>query len=62
MHLFGAVKLTKNEYPDKYSYSGDDIWFNTRGTFSLSDGSGFGKNVITFGVDNSSSAHDGHRT
>ena len=26
--LFGAVKLTKNSYPDKYSYSGSGIGKN----------------------------------
>ena len=31
--------------------------FDTHGTFSLSDSSGFGKNIILFGVDNSSSVH-----
>ena len=43
--LFGAVKLTKNSYPDKYSYSG----------------SGIGKNAMIFGVDNSSSQHADNR-
>ena len=38
--LFGAVKLTKN---DKYCYSGYSIGFDTRGSFSPSDSSGFGK-------------------
>ena len=54
--FFVAVKLTKNAYPDKYSYSGSGRGFNARGKFSLSDGSGFGKNVI-FGTDVSSSVH-----
>ena len=47
-----AVKLTKNA--DKYSYSGYDISFDTRETFSLSNG-GFGKNVLVFDADMSSS-------
>ena len=57
--LFGAVKLTKNAYPGKYSYYGFyyGIWFDARGTYSLSHGSGFGKNVIIFWVDKSSSVH-----
>ena len=29
--LFGAIKLTKNADPDKYSYSGYGIRFNTGG-------------------------------
>ena len=33
--LFGAVKLTKNAYPDKHSYSWYGISFDVRGTFSL---------------------------
>ena len=49
--LFSAVKFTKNADLDKYSYSGYGIIFGTRGTFSLSEGSEFGKNVIIFGTD-----------
>ena len=45
------VKMTKNGDADNYFYSGYGIWFHTRETFSLSDGNGFGKNVIIFGVD-----------
>ena len=51
----GAVKLTKNANFDKYSYSGYGIrfdWFS-----SLSDGSGYVKNVIIYGIDNSSTVH-----
>ena len=33
--LFGGVKLTKNADPDKYSYSGFGIGFDTRGQYSL---------------------------
>ena len=49
--LFGAVKLSKNADPDKYSYSGYGIGFDACRTFSSSDGSGFGKNVIIFAAD-----------
>ena len=52
--LFGAVKLTKNADFDKYKYSGYGIGFYAYGTFSLSDSSGFRKNVI-FGADMGSS-------
>ena len=52
--LFGAVKLTKNVEFDKYKYFGYGIGFNARGSFSLSDGSRFGKNVIIFSADMSS--------
>ena len=44
--LFWAVKVTKNADFDKYKYSGYGIGFDARGSFSLSDGSGFAKNVI----------------
>ena len=54
--LFGTLKLTKNAGPDKYSYSGYDILFDVPGTFSLPNG-GFGKNVVMFGADMSSSLH-----
>ena len=50
--LFGSVKLTKSVYPDIYKYSG----YDSRPEFALPDGS-MGKNVITFGVDMSSSVH-----
>ena len=44
------VLLTKNANPGKYSYYGFSygIWFDARGTFSLSDSSGVSKNVIIF--------------
>ena len=41
--LFDAVTLTKNADPDKYSYSGYGIGFDTHKTFSLSDGIGLVK-------------------
>ena len=52
--LFGAVKSITKADTAKYNYSGYGIGFDVR--FSLSDGSGFGKNII-FGADMSSSAH-----
>ena len=54
--LFGAVTLTKNTSIDKYGYSGYGIGFDGRTVFSIPS-SGFGQNVITFGVDMSSSVH-----
>ena len=56
-YLFEAVQLTKNSNIEKYSYSGYGIRFDVRLSFLLSDGSGFGKYVIIFGVGNSSSAY-----
>ena len=53
--LFGSVKLTKNPDINKYKYSGYGIGFDRKGEFSF--GSGFGQNVIFFGVDMSSSVH-----
>ena len=58
--MFGGVKLTKNAAPDKYSYSGYGIGFETRGQYSLSDDS-VGKYVIIFEVDMSSSVHIDNR-
>ena len=49
--LFAGVKLTKNADFNKYKYSGYGTGFDARGSFSLSEGSGFGKNVIIFGAD-----------
>ena len=46
--------MTKNTDIDKYKYSGYGIGFDRHGRFS-SPGIGLGKNVITFGVDMSSS-------
>ena len=50
--LFGAVKLVKNNDINKYKYSGYNIGFDRRGTFSVVNG--FSKNIIIFGVDMSS--------
>ena len=60
--LFGAVKLTKNADFDKYKYSGYGIGFYLQGSFSLSNGSGFGKNVIIFVADMSLSVHINNKT
>ena len=54
--MFGCVKLTKNTDPDKYSYSGCGIGFDTRGYHSLPNGR-VGKNVSIFAVDISLSVH-----
>ena len=55
--LFGAVRLTKNASYDGHKYSSLGIGFDAGGFWLLLDGSGFGKNVIIFGADISSSAH-----
>ena len=52
--FFGVVNLTPNSDPHKYSHFGYAILFDVSGTFS-SPNRRFGKNVIIFGVDMSSS-------
>ena len=59
--LLGAVKLTKNVDVNKYKYSGYGIGFDSRGSFSYSSG-GYGRNVIIFGADLSSSTHANNKT
>ena len=54
--LFGAVTLTKNADIEKYKYSGYGIGFDRRLSFSFPSG-GFGRNVLIFGTDMSSSIH-----
>ena len=54
--LFGAVKLTGNATPNKYSYSGYGIGFDSRSLISIPN-TDWVKNAIIFGVDMSSSAH-----
>ena len=53
--------LTENSDLDKYEYFGYGIEYDVRGSFSLSDGSGFGKNVIKFGADMTYSVHVDNR-
>ena len=53
--------MTKNSDLDNRSYYRYGIEIDTRGTFSLSSGSGFGKNVIRYWVDNSSSLNADNR-
>ena len=47
------MKLTKNTDPDKYSYSGYDIGFDSYSLFS-NPNFDWRKNVVIFRVDNSS--------
>ena len=55
--LFGTVTLNKNaDDIDKYGYFGYGIGFDRKLSFSFPS-SGFGQNVIIFGVDMSSSVH-----
>ena len=52
--LFGDVKIIKSADPDKYSYSGHGIGFDSRSYFSIRNFD-WGKNVVIFEVDMSSS-------
>ena len=52
--LFGVVTLTKNADIDKYKYSDYGIGFDRGSSFSFSSG-GYGKNVLIFGADMSTS-------
>ena len=53
--MFGEVELTKHPDIDEHKYSGYGIAFNKTIFFSL--GNKIGWNVITFGLDMSSSPH-----
>ena len=57
--LFGAIKITKNSYIDKYKYSGYGLGFDSKEIFSHPAGS-FG-NAVIFGVDASGSIHASNR-
>ena len=54
--LFVSVKLTKNADLDKYKYTVYGIGFDSRSEFLFTDGS-YGRNVIIFEADMSSSLH-----
>ena len=54
--LFGSVSITKNADFDKNKYSGYGIGFHRSGVYLLPDGC-FGRNVVIFAVDMSSSVH-----
>ena len=58
--MFGSASLAKHVDIDQYKYSGYGIGFDRKGAFSFSNG--FGKNVIIFGVDMSSSVHANNKT
>ena len=52
--LFGTVKVTKHNDVDQYKYSGYDIEFDRKGSYSV--GNEIGRNVIIFGIDMTSTA------
>ena len=57
--LFRALNIVKNIDKEKYIYSGYRITFDSAGSWNF--GNGFAKNVVIFGVDNSSSSHADNR-
>ena len=59
--LFRAVNLTEHVNIDQYKYSGHGIEFYRKGEFSFGS-RGFGRNVIIFGADMSSSVHNNNKT
>ena len=54
--LFGVVKLTENANPNKCSYSGYEIGFDSHTPFLIPNFD-WGKNVVNCGVDMSSFVH-----
>ena len=59
--MFGAVNLTKHADVDQYKYSGYGVGFDRKGEFSFGS-TGFGRNVIIFGLDMSSVVHANNKT
>ena len=55
------MSLSKNSNFEKYKYSGHGFGIQARESFSLSDGSGFGKNVLIFVAHMISSRHVGSK-
>ena len=53
--LFGATNIVKNGDKEKYVYNGYRIAFDGKCEWSFANG--YARNVIIFGVDNSSSSH-----
>ena len=54
--LFGAMQITKNSDTSKYKYKGYGICFDEGGTFNQGNINN-GRNVLIFGVDESSLVH-----
>ena len=59
-YLFGSVKLTKNADLVKYKYTAYGIEFDSPSEYLFTDRS-YGKNVIIFATDMSSSVHVDNR-
>ena len=54
-YLLGAANIVENSDKEKYLYSGYGIAFDGKGELSFAND--YVRNVIIFGVDNSSSSH-----
>ena len=57
--LFGASDIVKNSDNEKYVHSGYGITNHSAGSWSF--GNDFARNVIFFGIGNSSSSHSDNR-
>ena len=57
--LFGATNIVKNSDKEKDVYSGCGITFDSAGSWSFDND--LARNVITFGVNNSSSSRSDNR-
>ena len=53
--MLGATNIVKNSFKGKYVYSGYGIAFDGKGSWSF--GNDLARNLVIFGVDNSSSSH-----
>ena len=53
--MFGSTNIVKDNYKEKYVYSGFGVVFDEDGRWSF--GNDFARNVIIFGIDNSSTTH-----
>ena len=59
--LFGAMEITKNADTSKYKYKGYGACFDEGGTFSMGNINN-GRNILIFGVDESSLIHSNNKT
>ena len=53
--LFGTVKLVRNVMKSKFTYNDQGIAFDGEGSWSFDND--YARNIVIFGVDNSSSSH-----
>ena len=58
--LFGVVEITKNADTSKYKYKGYGVCFDEGGTFRMENINN-GRNVLIFGVDESSLVHSNNK-